>query len=237
MKDYHVEIKVRNNRLLKRIRDRGYESAAKFARDHNLSLMTLYDYLSFRLAPIDAYGNLRRQTLLLCDVLNCLPEDIFPPQHLTATLKKNKASFEATAADIAGYLPGHESAAQPAIDSLVEQENIQIIDDVLKTLPSRYEQVIRRRFGLGSDPQEQTCREIAPDFGVTQTRINAIEKAAFRLLRATAKRDERLREIVQATGAQRGSFWGNSMPDRHYIPEWKRKELAEQAEKEEQNEA
>lgn len=242
MKDYHVEIKVKNNRLLKRIRDQGFKSIAKFARHYNLSLMNLYGFLTFRQTPIDSYGNWRKQFLLIADALKCMPEDICPPQHLTTALKKNVASFEANASDLTGYLPGSESAARPAIDALIDNENFVAIDKALKLLPPRYEQVVRRRFGLGDvSPSEETLTAIAKTFNVKCERIRQIERKGLRDLRnmILSGPASDLKLAAQDAGVlSRSGYWGMSpSPNRHYVPEWKRQELAQKNKKEVEDEA
>lgn len=53
---------------------------------------------------------------------------------------------------------------------------------VLRTLPSRDEQIIRMRFGMG-DGQEHTLEEVGQRFSVTRERIRQIEEKTLRKLR------------------------------------------------------
>jgi RNA polymerase primary sigma factor len=53
---------------------------------------------------------------------------------------------------------------------------------VLRMLPSRDEQIIRMRFGMG-DGQEHTLEEVGQKFSVTRERIRQIEEKTLRKLR------------------------------------------------------
>ncbi|MEE8349969.1 MAG: RNA polymerase sigma factor RpoD [Acidobacteriota bacterium] len=56
------------------------------------------------------------------------------------------------------------------------------VSAVLRTLPSRDEQIIRMRFGVG-DGQEHTLEEVGQKFSVTRERIRQIEEKTLRKLR------------------------------------------------------
>ena len=56
------------------------------------------------------------------------------------------------------------------------------VASVLRTLPSRDEQIIRMRFGMG-DGQEHTLEEVGQRFSVTRERIRQIEEKTLRKLR------------------------------------------------------
>ena len=56
------------------------------------------------------------------------------------------------------------------------------IEEILSTLTSREQEVLRLRFGLDDD-QPRTLEEVGEQFGVTRERIRQIEKKALRKLR------------------------------------------------------
>jgi len=66
---------------------------------------------------------------------------------------------------------------------------------VLATLVSREERVVRKRFGIGMD-SEHTLEEVGQDFEVTRERIRQIEAKALRKLRHPS-RSKKLRSFVE----------------------------------------
>lgn len=67
-------------------------------------------------------------------------------------------------------------------DSLVEEVNRQIIDDVLNTLDDKEADVLRMRFGF-KDNRTMTLEEIGETYGVSKERIRQIENRAIRKMR------------------------------------------------------
>lgn len=67
-------------------------------------------------------------------------------------------------------------------DSLVEEVNRQIIDDVLNTLDDKEADVLRMRFGF-KDNRTMTLEEIGETYGVSKERIWQIENRAIRKMR------------------------------------------------------
>jgi RNA polymerase primary sigma factor len=68
-----------------------------------------------------------------------------------------------------------------------------MIGNVLKTLDSREERVLRMRFGIGTK-NEYTLEEIGQEFNVTRERIRQIESKALTKLRHPS----RIRELAKA---------------------------------------
>ena len=63
-------------------------------------------------------------------------------------------------------------------------ENLrEITQEVLQTLSPREEKVLKMRFGLGTQGEEQTLEEIGQTFDVTRERIRQIEAKALKKLR------------------------------------------------------
>ena len=69
------------------------------------------------------------------------------------------------------------------------------LEDVLDTLSSREEKVLRLRFGL-DDGRSRTLEEVGQHFGVTRERIRQIEAKALRKLRHPM-RSKRLRDYLE----------------------------------------
>jgi len=85
-----------------------------------------------------------------------------------------------------------ESASTP-YEHLEGKTNVELMQDLVKTLPTREADILRYRFGLDGD-QERTLEEVGEKFGVTRERIRQIQNIALARLR---KEIEKL-ETVQA---------------------------------------
>ncbi len=91
------------------------------------------------------------------------------------------------------FIEDHEAQAPAdaaAFELLKEQ-----LEDVLDTLSSREEKVLRLRFGL-DDGRSRTLEEVGQHFGVTRERIRQIEAKALRKLRHPM-RSKRLRDYLE----------------------------------------
>ena len=86
-----------------------------------------------------------------------------------------------------------ERAISP-LDDVSRQELTEITGEVLRTLSSREETILKSRFGIDGRPTE-TLKTIGERFSVSKERIRQIEKKAIRKLRHSS-RGERLRSFV-----------------------------------------
>jgi len=221
-KDYRVEVKVRNNWLLKKLEEQGYESIAQFARETKIQQSAISAYITFRETPKRPGGQWRETFLKIAEALRCLPEDICPPQHLDKGLKKNKASFEADIVEVAGYLSGSFECSKPAIEHIIRREEEAEISSILsQRLTPREERVIRLRHGLVPDGRERTLQEVSKEYDVHRVRIRQIEAKALRKLKHLRSRGL-LRDM---SFAPTDSY--AERKNRHYVPEWKLKEQRE----------
>ena len=217
-KDYRVELRVKNNLLLKKIEDEGFVSISDFCRKNNFSVSSVTAYANFRKAPINKNGSWSDAFSRIAKSLRCLPEDICPPQHLRKILKKNKASFEMDAGDVALLLTGSSEDAAPLIDHILRDESAKIINEMLLSLTPREERVLRMRYGLTEDGGERTLEEVGKEFSVIRERIRQIEAKALRKLKHPV-RSRNLRMAAEAFGVFCNS---GEVETRHYIPEWKK---------------
>lgn len=219
-KDYRVELKVKNNLLLKKIEDGGFASVSDFCRKNNLSVSVVIALINFKKAPINKKGEWSGLFLKLSTALKCLPEDLCPPQHLRKILKKNKAYFEMSANDVSFFLTGSQEDAAPLIEHVLRDESAKIINETLLSLTPREERVVRMRYGLTPDGEECSLEQIGKEYNVFRERIRQIEAKALRKLKhPQCSKDLRL--AAEAFGVYHRP---RDLPARHYIPEWKRRE-------------
>lgn len=95
--------------------------------------------------------------------------------------------------DSFGDLIADVSIEHPIVQ-MIKDANRSIIEEVLKTLSSREEEILRLRFGFDSH-KPYTLEEIGEHFGITRERIRQLEAKAMRKLRHPA-RERILREAM-----------------------------------------
>lgn len=222
-KDYRIDVKVRNNWLLKKIEAAGFDSVNQFCKVNKFNASRVGKFANLTLPPINSSGKWDSLVVRMATVLRCMPEDLFPPQHLKTALKKNKASFEAGIEEVAGFLTGSQEDAKPALERVLSDEAIETISESLKLLTPREERVIRLRYGLTPDGEEKTLADVGKLFGVFKERIRQIEAKAFRKMRRRGGNQKRLLEAAAQLGA--GPQKHGPAVDRKYVPEWKREEM------------
>ena len=76
----------------------------------------------------------------------------------------------------------HDADTPNPLDFTINEKYKEEINNVLKTLTEREEQVLRLRYGL-ADGKQHTLEEVGKVFGVTRERIRQIESKALRRLR------------------------------------------------------
>ena len=69
---------------------------------------------------------------------------------------------------------------------IIQEENRQVIEELLKTLPPRDAEIIRMYFGIGKS-HRYTLDEIGAYFNLTRERVRQIKNKAMLQLRKNAK--------------------------------------------------
>lgn len=194
MSDYAVDIKIRNARIRRAIRDRGYKNVAQFCKAHGLHQYEVGALLNLKTPPMNILGQWRPAVIRMCDALMMAPDDLFSDAQRTVSLKSNGKTIEMTEAQvrrIAGS--GFEEikrlqAPEVEPDRQIESEELQAgITEALSILGERYKVVLSARFGLdGNAPK--TLDQIAEEHGVSRERIRQMEQRALLTIRtANAK--------------------------------------------------
>ena len=178
--DYRVTVKVRNALLLRAIEQAGFQPGGKFAALAGVSYNHLVGYVNLARSPYTEDGMIRPCAEKLCLFLNRMPCDLWSEDQLYP-LEANTAEFEFSGEDMQGLLAAC-SAADPAV-LLEQREDMQLLDEVLDSLPSpRMGAVLRMRNGLEGD--EMGLGQTAATLGVSRERARQIEARGLRSLRA-----------------------------------------------------
>jgi RNA polymerase sigma factor (sigma-70 family) len=180
MKDYRLEIKIKNNYLYEKMQEYGISTASELARVVGLGPSVIGDILNLKVTPYTNKGTVRSSIQCLCDFFSCNPEDLFPAQHIFDPLTVNQGAIQANIGELmsSNLL---ESAHNP--DLLVEiTEQKEAIEKTLDQLTLREKKVLELRFGLGEEA-ECTLKEVVIKLGVKAELIRQIEAKALRKLR------------------------------------------------------
>lgn len=167
MTDFNVKITVRNNRILRAIKDLGFASVRKFAAAHSLDYQRTIDAIGFRLRPI-SHGEWSEFAFDLSSALHCEPEDLWP-DHMR-NLKTNKRATEFST----------DEAGVRALAAPTEKvTDGRLLQQLVAQLPERTGYVLASRFGL-VDGRERSFEEVASSIGLTRERVRQIEAKGMR---------------------------------------------------------
>lgn len=173
-KDFNVEIKVRNGRLLSAIR-RTYGTIAEMCRQTKLSAHRTSALVTMRVAPTKGNGEPTEMALNVAAAVGMDFEDLWP-KHMER-LRRKKASFEIEmSAEEVQSLPQYMNG-----ENLIDYRDT--ITAIQERLSPRERDVIRWRF-----EENLTYHDIARKLGVGRERIRQIEAKAFRKMRWWAAR-------------------------------------------------
>lgn len=206
-RDYRVEIKIRNARILRRVEAAGFASLAAFAAHHRISYHRLIGLAQMRRPPIDRGGHYRPEILQLCEALNATPEELFNDRQMVAGFSRTRIEREVSENEIASITGNAEALAltdeRPEADPLQLLENQEITGMLLAVLSPRERLAIERFYGLGANgagpitaPRDEDggmLLDIARDIGVeSRERVRQILLGAMRKMRSAAVRRLRI---------------------------------------------
>lgn len=179
MKDYRVEVKVKNNLLYNAIMTR-YKSVLEFCRIFALNPNDVGRFINMHEKSLyNKQGELRVLVRKLCDSLGKSIGELFPSQYY---LEKNVAVREMDKEDMVSLESCPEVLNLPAPDVMLEDTNLDEMKDrlnvVISMLLPREQEVIRSRHY-----KEETYHSIADRLGVTTERVRQIEKKALSKMR------------------------------------------------------
>jgi len=186
MKDYRLEIKIKNNYLFTKMQEYGIKNASQLARAVDSYPTAVGHYLNLTKSPYTKKGELKEIPKKLCDLFYCDIEDLFPSEHLENALEKNIVITEKNKHEL---LPSRMLETDDPSVALIEQEVMQGVRQALaKSLSEREQKVLALRFGL-EDEKPHTLDQVGELFGVTRSRIRQIEAKALRKLRNPRNQD------------------------------------------------
>jgi transcriptional regulator with XRE-family HTH domain len=171
MSDFNIQIKVRNGRLLRAIRQK-YGSSAELCRKCEISPTIVSRYLIMKESPILQNGEWKESAFDVSSAVGLEPEEIWPDYMRQIALRKSTVELDASVDQIVALSNGDGQLA-------IKLAAMKIID-THRIMP-RYREVLKMRVMDGL-----TLEEAGKVVGVTRERIRQMECKAMRELRHPA---------------------------------------------------
>ena len=183
MNDYNVQIRVRNNRILRRIRDL-YGTSADMCRETGLRPTAVSEFLGFRKKPFLENGDLVPAAENLCSALGATPEELWPAEMSEVVAKK--ATFELELTQVQAM-----SLCSSAEQDVISRQMIEKWSEGLSN---------RQRIAIEALSKGVTIDELGKELGVSGGNAWLIQRKALRKMRHRAFFDDGIRtygEVVK----------------------------------------
>lgn len=168
MEDYAVKVTIRNARILRRMRQCGYNTNAELARAMGVCQTALGKLINLKAPPIGKNGDWADLALDLCAYLRCDPEDLWSEAQREMALRRNSAEIYMDEAGVAALASG-------GLDRQVRLKLM--LDRALGTLHDREREILVMR------SNGATLAECGSELGLGVERVRQIEDKAARKLR------------------------------------------------------
>lgn len=185
MSDYQVKIVIRNNRLLKAIKAKGFNSPTDLARKYKITGSKLIGIISGKIKPLDRNGELRDYVKDLLDIIDLTVEQAFTQRQLQG-FKKHRFVFEAKENDLLQIVSENK---KPLEISVMERDVKNLINNYLSTLPERYATIIK-----GVIYNNKSYSEISRELNITVERVRQIYKRGIIKLRTS----DNFKKLIQS---------------------------------------
>lgn len=178
MKEFRLQIRIKNNLLVKRREDLGL-SLKEASKEMGISLAMLMNYENLKADPLHRSNLVYKDSALkIADFYKCMPEDLWPETVLR--VEKNRIQREVSAAQI-GHLLGISTVyASLPPDELCEfKEATDEVNWVLDQMNPREKDMVMRYHGMG-EYDEHTFEKIASHYNLSANRVQQIINKVYR---------------------------------------------------------
>ena len=173
-KDFEISIRVKNARLVNKIKETGATSVKQFAERYDIGYQSVSQCLALKITVYDKKFNLRIMPKKLGDIFNCPPTELFPESVWYEAMKVTTASVEMDEEEIKRALPYLSRGEIPALENQIFAEQIKKIGEAVLTEREKYIVDLR---------MTDTLCDIAEELGLPSERIRQIEGKALRKMR------------------------------------------------------
>jgi RNA polymerase sigma factor (sigma-70 family) len=164
MSDYRIKVTIRNNRLLKAMEAKGFTSASKFEKSYGFRNYAMINLVNGSKPPLNKNGEIKPFVKEILDILEINITDAFTEKQLQG-FKKHSFTVEAKESQLLQLV----DARKPLEINLMENDVNKLIDNLLSSLPKKYEQAIRMNMF-----ENKPIKEIAVTLGVGKARVGQI---------------------------------------------------------------
>jgi len=183
MSDYAVKITVRNGRILRRMREMGFESQSALARSAGLSLASVNQIIAMKTAPENMKGEFRDPVRNIAAALKCDPEDLFNERQRTLAVEKNTQEIYMDEAQLL-QITAPDSMESAAFAKLTVNKLMDGLDERMRD--------IAMRVSAG-----ETLDDISETYHVTRERIRQIYLKSLRVMKHRARlSDQRANDLM-----------------------------------------
>ena len=178
MSDYRVKITIRNDRLLSKMEEMGFQSVLKFCKHTGMPYVSTNCIFNGRLSPIKENGDVKKNVKLLLENLDMTVEEAFTTRQLEG-FSKNSFETKVKEKQLLQIINKPKNLEMKAIENDVKLTLSNIFS---RYLSPRYEKVLRMRYGIGLDT-EHTLEEVGLVLQTTRERVRQIELKAIEKLK------------------------------------------------------
>ena len=204
MSDYRIKVSIRNNRLLKAMEAKGFSSAAKFERSYGFRNYAMINLINGSIPPLDKNGEIKSFVKEILDILEINITDAFTEKQLQG-FKKHSFTVEAKESQLLQLV----NARKPLELNLVEKDVNKLIDNLLFSLPKKYEQVIRMNMF-----ENKTPKEIANILGIGRARVGQIILKGIEKL----KTHSNFNKLIESGAVDLFNSTQFKKPEKSYMP-------------------
>lgn len=181
IKEFEITVQLRNNLIKERRKKLGL-SLKQLCQAIHVNEATVGGLERLQKSPINKkYNCWTKSVVKLANFFMTKPEQLFPDAVLE--IKKSTATRKLDAGEVSDILSDFQILSTMSPEELYFQKELrEKSEKVIKTLGTREEVVLRRRFGTEAKEAE-SFRKIGEDFKVTSQRIKQIEAKALRKLK------------------------------------------------------
>ena len=173
-KDYRVEIKIKNNKLMSAIESLGFSSMLQFSKATGINYSIISNLVGMKVSPYMKNGKIRPIVNRICTALNLMPCDLFNDQQIHNPIIDNKRTLELSSPELLSL------DSQSKAEELLESKGLtNAANKVLSLLTDREAFIVENNVMNESMKLEQ----LADHFGISSERIRQIREKALRKLR------------------------------------------------------